>query len=560
MGMFDDLQPSAAPASGGGMFSDLAPPAAPLTRGERFTRGLRDPIDGGAQLLTKALPAGVVEAGNRLNNWLADTTGLVGRLPEGGVDQQVREAEAEYQARRRASEPVAGTTGLVTGQRQEPGVDWMRIGGNVLNPANIAIASRIPAAASLTGRIGLGALGGGVSASLNPVTSGDDFLAEKTKQVGTGAAFGALVPAATAVARGVISPAASTNPQLALLRSEGVRPTIGQTLGGAWNRAEEKLSSLPLVGDSIAGARSRAQEDFNRAALNRALSPIGQSADEVGQGGVAAAQGAVKNAYSAAEAAMGNFRLDRQGASELRNVQSMAQSLADKERGQFNTIWNTIAGDISPNGTIAQGAFKKIDSKLGADAARFSGSTDAYQQQLGDAVSQLQKSIRDNALRANPRAADLTSKADAAYANLVRVEGASKAALGNGGVFTPGQLNTAVRQADRSVRDRATAGGKALMQDLSSAGQSVLGNRVPNSGTVDRALLLGTGAGAYANPMLAGAGLLGGMAAYTPTGQALLRSAVTLRPQAAQTVSNALLKASPGFVPTGAQVGLGLLD
>ena len=55
-----------------------------------------------------------MSAGNRLNNWLADKTGLVARLPEGGVDQQVREAEAAYQQRRAA----AG----------ESGIDWMRLG------------------------------------------------------------------------------------------------------------------------------------------------------------------------------------------------------------------------------------------------------------------------------------------------------------------------------------------------------------------------------------------------------------------------------------------------
>ena len=60
-----------------------APKAAPLSRAEKMLQGARDPFDGGAQLLTKMLPDSVVQSGNRLNNWLADTTGMVGRLPEG---------------------------------------------------------------------------------------------------------------------------------------------------------------------------------------------------------------------------------------------------------------------------------------------------------------------------------------------------------------------------------------------------------------------------------------------------------------------------------------------
>ena len=510
-----------------------------------FGKGLRDPIDGGAQLLTNLLPDGVVQAGNNLNNWLADKTGLVGRLPEGGVDQQVRQQESAYQAQR----------------GPDAGVDWARIGGNVFNPANLALASKLPAAASTMGRIGVGALGGAASAAMNPVTQEGDFASNKMQQVGIGAAGGALVPALTAGIGRIVSPAASRNPELQLLQREGVRPTIGQALGGRWNATEEKLQSLPLMGDMISKARNNAREDFNRAALNRVTAPIGTKASETGQAGVQQAGDMVSNAYTQAKNQLGNFRLDRQGVGELQKIRQMADMLPDETaRGQFQKLWGTLANDISPNGTIKAEAFKRIDSKLAKEAARFSGAPDAYQQQLGDALGEVRTSITQNALRANPNAAAMMKAADTAYANLVRVEGASKNALQTGGFFTPGQLGSAVRQADQSVRDRATARGTALMQDLAGAGQSVLGNKVPNSATADRLMLGAGGLGAYAlNPAIP-AGLLGGAGLYTSPIQSLLRGAVTARPQAAQAVRNTLLQASPGFVPAGAQIGLGLLN
>ena len=510
-----------------------------------FGKGLRDPIDGGAQLLTNLLPGGVVQAGNNLNNWLADKTGLVGRLPEGGVDQQVRQQESAYQAQR----------------GPDAGVDWARIGGNVFNPANLALASKLPAAASTMGRIGVGALGGAASAAMNPVTQEGGFAGNKMQQVGIGAAGGALVPALTAGIGRIVSPAASLNPELQLLQREGVRPTIGQALGGRWNATEEKLQSLPLMGDMISKARNNAREDFNRAALNRVTAPIGTKASETGQAGVQQAGDMVSNAYTQAKNQLGNFRLDRQGVGELQKIRQMADMLPDETaRGQFQKLWGTLANDISPNGTIKAEAFKRIDSKLAKEAARFSGAPDAYQQQLGDALGEVRASITQNALRANPNAAAMMKAADTAYANLVRVEGASKNALQSGGLFTPGQLGSAVRQADQSVRDRATARGTALMQDLAGAGQSVLGNKVPNSATADRLMLGAGGLGAYAlNPAIP-AGLLGGAGLYTSPIQSLLRGAVTARPQAAQAVRNTLLQASPGFVPAGAQIGLGLLD
>lgn len=514
-----------------------------LSRLDKFGRGLRDPIDGGAQLLTNLLPRGVVQAGNAANNWLADKTGLVGRLPEGGVDQQVRESDAAYQAAR----------------GKDAGIDGYRILGNVLNPANLALGAQLPAAASLAGRIGVGAAGGAASSLLNPVAQGD-FANEKLKQLAIGTVGGAAVPAIAGAVGRVISPAASRNPELQALRAEGVQPTIGQTLGGAWNKAEEKLMSLPIMGDMIAKARGNALEDFNQAAINRATTPIGAKVQGSGQQAVAEAGDALSAAYNNARNKLGNFAIDQQGAQEIGAVMQMAKSLPKQEQAAFNSVVNKIKGDISPNGTVTADVFKRIDSTLGKEAAKFSGAQDAYQQQLGTAFQELQRVVLENAKRANPDAAAMFKAADKGWANLVRVEGAAKAGMNNGGVFTPAQLQMAVRQADQSVRDRATARGTALMQDLSGAGQSVLGNKVPNSATADRLMLGAGGIGAGLIHPAIPMGLLGGAAMYTKPMQGLLGSLVAARPGSAEAVRQSLLQASPGLIPAGAQVGLGLLE
>ena len=107
--------------------------------GDSIAKGLRDPIDAGAQMLTRGLTAvapGLVDAGNKLNNYIADKTGLVGRLPAGGVDQQIRDSEKAYQLARGSN-----------------GMDWGRMAGNVLNPANLALAAGLPAAATMRRRL-----------------------------------------------------------------------------------------------------------------------------------------------------------------------------------------------------------------------------------------------------------------------------------------------------------------------------------------------------------------------------------------------------------------------
>lgn len=179
MGMFDDLIPEA-PSKSTGAFDDLIPrqrPSAP----SGLVRGMRDPIDGGAQLLTHLLPESVVNAGDRLNNWLADKTGMVAKLPETGVDGLIQQQEQEYQDARKAS--------------GEDGVDWSRMAGNVLSPANAAVAAVAPIrAASAVGKIAQGARAGAAGAAMNPVhNGGDDFVTDKAIQIVAGAAGGAIL-------------------------------------------------------------------------------------------------------------------------------------------------------------------------------------------------------------------------------------------------------------------------------------------------------------------------------------------------------------------------------
>lgn len=517
----------------------------PMDKSTKIMRGVIDPVEGAAQLLTHILPESVVNAGNKANNWLADKTGMVAKIPDAGFDALVAGKNREYESQRAA----AG----------ESGFDGYRMLGNVVSPANAVLAARLPLAATLAGRIGMGAVGGGVSALSAPVVDGD-FWSEKGKQVATGAAFGgAMAPVVGAVAR-VVSPKASTNPNLQLLKDEGVRPTVGQTAGGWANALEEKAQSLPIMGDAITAARNRAREQFNTAAINRASGKVGERVEGSGQAAIAEAGDKISAVYDRAKQMMGGFQVDQQAASELATLSQMVRQLPNKERRAFDQVEAIYKQYLSPNGTMTAESFKQLDSKLGLEAGKFSGSSDAYQKQLGDALKEFQRVIVENAKRANPAAADLMAKADAAWANLVRVEGASVAAKGTGGVFTPGQLNTAVRQADASTRDRATARGTALMQDLSNAGQQVLGNKVQDSGTTGRLLMAGGAlSSGVLNPAIP-ASLLAGAAAYSPPAQALLRGLLSARPNEAQAIAEALRKSAPALSPGGAQVGLGLLN
>lgn len=506
---------------------------------DKIKMGLGDQGYGIEQFLNKISPDAVKDAVGGADKFLYENTGgTFGKLPGAkGIDQRIQEREAAYQKKR----------------GPDAGFDGYRTLGNVANPINyipaLGQASKAPAAASLLSRIFGGGATGGALAATNPVTEGD-FWEGKRNQAVAGLLAGGAVPLVTGAASRMISPNSTRNANLNLLQKEGVKPTVGQTLGGNWNKAEEKLTSIPIMGDFVNAARGRAQKDFNEAAINRASGKVGVKVEGAGHDAVKEAGDAIRATYAEAIDQIKSVKFDDQFAGDVNKLKEISKNLTPSMRTKFNKELNDRVGERFRGTRSMEGeTYKQVDSELGTLAARWRASPDAAQKEFGDAIFELKKAMHQAARRSNPQALKGLDAADKAYANLIRVELAAKGAKGADGVFTPGQLNTAVGQADKSIRKRNQSRGDALMQDLSRAGQEVLGNKVPNSFTADRALYAGGGLGAGVISPAIPAGLLAGSAAYTAPGQSLLRGLVNSRPDVAQPVGDAVRKFSSFLVP-----------
>lgn len=177
----------------------------------RLARGMKDPIDGAAQLAARMPGAGAINraadaAGSFLNRQLFNRLGLPGDFAgevlgirgatPAQIDADIQEAETEYQGARQATTPRT-LSSLVTGQREEPGVDVARAVGNVLSPANAAVARVLPGAGStVIRRAATGAAAGTLAGLLQPVVNtgegGADFGTQKAGQAGLGAVSGAV--------------------------------------------------------------------------------------------------------------------------------------------------------------------------------------------------------------------------------------------------------------------------------------------------------------------------------------------------------------------------------
>lgn len=505
--------------------------------GEGILRGLYDPFTGLAQGAYNMLPKKVQETGDKLNDYIADKTGLLPKIGPKGFNQAIASNEADYK------------------QRQGGGIDAQRIAGNVLSPINAVLALKAPQAAGLAQRVVQGAGVGGAQSMAQPVTQGD-YWGEKAKQGTMGAAVGGALPVVAGGIARVVSPKASVNPDIDLLKSKGVNPTIGQTLGGWWNTAEQKATSMFGVGDSIRSAREGARNQFNKAVLNDVVESVGGKVDDIGTAGVKQAGDIISRAYDDALSGLKGVTLDQTGKAQLANLRAMSNNMPDTTRKQFNRVLdNIVMKRMSPNQGMTAETFKLVESELGAKAAAYGKSMQASERELGDALLEAQNILRQQAARQNPVYADALSKANQAWAKLVRAEGAAKASSVSDGVFTPGQYLGSIKSNSKSVRKRDFSRGTALGQDLGAAGQRVLGNTYPDSGTAGRMLPVLQGAAALAEPLTLSA-TLGGMASYTPAMQRALVAAASKRGASAPFTAEQIRKLAPVLNP----LAIGLLN
>ena len=352
----------------------------------------------------------------------------------------------------------------------------------------------------------------------------------------------------------VVSPTIS--PNVKALMAEGITPTTGQILGGGYKRFEEGLTSIPVIGDFIKSAQARAVEQLGTAAFNRALKPIGESlpANTTGREAVQFVSDKLDDAYGKLLPKM-TVQADPAFGAQISNLRQMVQQGAIDPNAvkAFDRFLDTnVVNKFQGQQAITGQTLKQIQSDLRERINLLSASTDADQRLMAQALKEVQDQFRQLVIRSNPKNAAELKAIDTGYANFKRVEKAAGLTGAEEGVFSPAQLQSAVRAMDRSKDKSQFATGQALMQDLSEAGKTVLGNKLPDSGTPYRSLaaLIASGsAGAAGYPAIA-TGLLAGPALYSAPGQRLAAATLTSRPAGAAAVANQL-RANQG-IKTGA--------
>ena len=393
-----------------------------------------------------------------------------------GDNGRARKADlATYEANNEAL-GTAGKLGEITGEVAATAVPIGRaasLGGKVLAKT---LGRMAPATADIAANAGYAA------GTAEPDERGIAALVG-----GAGAAGGRVL---TRALGGLARPFVSKEAQA--LIDAGVRPTPGQLfgdgpIGSAIRGIEDSATSIPLVGNVIKYARGRSIGEYGNAEINAALQPLGATVKGSGAEAVEQASRIVSDAYD---------RVLPQTFIQPKNVKTALSSalvsidkiplITDEQKGALmkyaaQKIMPAISEAAERGGPISGDVAKGIDSEIGFLARKHTGSMNPADHPLGEALYQLQASLRDTVEGTTPEAIKVLGAARSAYRKLLPVvSAADKSATGQ---FTPRQLNRASGQYNQ------TPGA------LNRAGQSVLPNTVPDSGTAGRALLAATAAG-----------------------------------------------------------------
>lgn len=515
-----------------------ATPEAGKQKYSGFLMGLKDPLSGGAQMLEQALPKALVDKINTLNNELAKY-GVVSPVGAGGVTEQVAQEQKAYQAQRQA-------------EGEGENIDWSRVAGNVLSPANIAVGGLAGGLATAPAR--QAALVGASQGAMMPTDTSQDFAEEKARQTALGAVGGVVGGAAVKGAGKVLNPVVSAAEQK--LTDLGVKLTPGQLIGPTARDVEAFATNLFGVGPSISAAKQRAVQSFNKGVINKTLAKIDDKLPEtaVGRDAILYAADQVSNAYDDVLSKM-SFELNFKTSSDVLTALNKARLPSTEEKTKALELVNSLALSKFDKQTLTGAEYKQIETELRQEAANYLKSESPSNKNIGNALKEVLNVFKKELAAQNPKQTSKLRRIDAAYGDLEVIQTAAANSGAENGIFTPKQYQTAVRQRDITRNKKSFARGTARGQDVSDAAMDIMGES--RQANIEGRL--------YANA----AGLIGGAqnpavsiplaiatpALYSESGVNAMRALMRSRPEIAQKIGKTLTeRATKEGSITGAQV------
>lgn len=437
-------------------------------------------IDNLATGVTQLIGRGVNSAGN-----------AVGVTVPGFSDADIQKFDADARNRQQEYKDMAG------------GAQTAKTIGNIAGDVLTGLAVPVGPAGTLAGRIGQGvAMGAGFGAAQPVLDAPGSYGDNKFKQILTGAAVGGAAPiagqalSATGNAlRGIVG--GNVSPQVGALAQRASDLGIDVSpVSLSGSRPVQAVSSvLDKMPFSGAGERAaKTSQQFNQAVANT----FGENASAITPDVMSAAQKRIGGVFDDV-LTRNNVKGDNQLLDNLATIQQNANAtLPDSEASTvskwINGALNKFQGDNMPG--KAYQAFR-TDVLLPAQK-----SSDPFLSKAAGDVRDALDSALQRSLGGSDAAAINTARSQ--YKNLKTIEDlAEKAPTGD---ISPALLLNQVRKNTPSF----AYGGGGDLADLARIGQQFLKQKVPDSGTAERLMWLGAGAGGIAHLPATVAGVGGG--------------------------------------------------
>ena len=399
------------------------------------------------------------------------------------VENAVKAKIRSEQARNRSEKPVSSTA--------------FNIVGGLVNPASAVASKYVAGGKGLAELAKRGAIAGGAMGAAYGAGEGEGTRGRlEGAAIGgtTGAAVGGVAPVVTEglskVGRAVKTNQAARAADVRALQNEGIDLTYGQMFGGLAKKAEEAAATLS---PAISRAQSRGNEQLQRASINRALSPIGETLSEATPAGREAIDeminkvgGNIENAY-----ANSAFIPDEQFGNELTQLgETFLTGAPDQTRSMAqNVVDSLLKGPSARQGEVSGSDLSRVMSLIsqrGREAGR------AGDMGLADFYSGLEDAIQSSMERQGTGDVAAIKAARQAYGLSLRPEQAANFLTGEAGVPTPAQFQNSVKRFAGGARNRNFARGNAAMQDLSEPAVSIMRQNMGSSGTAERGAVVAT--------------------------------------------------------------------
>lgn len=327
-------------------------------------------------------------------------------------------------------------------------------------------------------------MSGGLQGAMQPTGSGDSMIGNALQ----GGQLGFMGGVLGQLPSRVLSPMQGQGMRRQMLDA-GLVPTPGQAadprtlVGKIGSAAEEKAQSLPIVGDTISYARNRTAEDLNLSALKEA----GYTGKDIGTDAISQTHKDLGSTFKSL-ASRTTAKLDQPFLTDLQNVISSNDLVLkdDAKKVLYDKLGNLI-NQVKNGDELSGEAYNKFRGEWSEAGRKLLKAPPGADRDLGIALLRMSDALDSTMQRQSPALASEWGDARQKWSNLMRIEQAVSNSRNENGIFTPNSLASAI-----STRAGASqiAQGKAPMQNLAEIGMA-LKNRVPNSGSVDRALLGG---------------------------------------------------------------------